>query len=569
MSVTDPAQYGSVLSALQPWLTPYLRVRGLDDDDVILRAVQYGYVDLTRWFEHASARVLGASGVTSISVSERTNRVILGLSDLGLADQVRTTLSDGGVPFAAMTFRLAGPAQADVGRPGMSSRSVAALSQTLSATFDPTPGGVGALYEEASGGLVPCTFGFSAYLDGGQGDLGFVTAAHCSDTFGGVDGSVEFRQNGDSNPIGVEQIDHSNVCGGDCKWSDAAWYEFCCGRDPQFALIARTQDSLGNLPASRTIDNVRPRFQVDGTVSNPVEGDSVFKIGTTTGWTTGEVQDTCVNYMRFGHTLKCQDLADYGRQTADSGGPVLLPDGQTPYIVYIMGIHHGVDLTTGEAIFSAIANIEVDFGDFSGNGGSLRRTGGVLGKQRYGLRRKGNGASGAAGAGRRVMVERQPQGTSVKQRTRVVSVLIAAAGGVGACAGEERIPVTAVIETPLPGFGVELVIPDTVDLGALFEASFLTYGGGCIRPGGVADMEIRQESGGLTFLPWDYLVGEGATPLQPNCADDLQTFRRTAQLRLHTSGEKLVRMVGLSQKEVPVGAITVSRVVFVRDAEGM
>lgn len=370
ISLTDLEEEAAAKSALQPWLNRYLNTRGLAANDVVVRTVAHDYRALTRWFEYASANALVLRGVNSVTVSERGNRVVLGVSDLGATAEVEAVLATGGIPSAAVGFRLAGPARSDEGAAAtaltLARESAFHVDTLLGETFDPTPGGVGGLYENASEQLIPCTFGFSAYLDGGQGDLGFVTASHCSATIGGVDGSVTFRQNGDSNPVGIEQIDHSNVCGSDCKWADAAWYEFVTGRDPEFAWVARTQDSLGNLPDARTIDNSRPRFQVSGTVSNPVEGDSVFKIGTVDGWTTGEVQDTCVNFTRDGFLFKCQDIADYDRDDGDSGGPILLPD-DTRYIVWVIGIHTAEQTNTGWGIFSAIANMEVDFGDASGN----------------------------------------------------------------------------------------------------------------------------------------------------------------------------------------------------------
>ena len=362
ISVTDTIERESVHEALRSWISDYARVRGLSDEDLEWRVVAFGYADLTEWRQSIATSI--ASGedvsVSFVGVSERENRVVVGLRAQAAEASVRASLASRGIPTEALTFKLAGMAASDAGLsfPEPSGSPGTPTTDTLlHETFDPTPGGVGAQYE-ADNELIPCSFGFNARKEDYSGDLGFLTASHCSETVGGVDGSVTFRQNGDSNPVGVEAIDPWFSCGWNCKLADAAWYEFESGRDADFALIARTQDSLGNLPDSRKLGSPS-RFQVNGAVSNPVEGDSVFKIGNATGWTTGEVQDTCVNFSRFGFTLECQDLADYGRATGDSGGPVLLPSGAS-YVVCIIGLHNGVQDATGFGIFSAVANIEGD-----------------------------------------------------------------------------------------------------------------------------------------------------------------------------------------------------------------
>lgn len=89
------------------------------------------------------------------------------------------------------------------------------------------------------------------------------------------------------------------------------------------------------------IDHDKPPLEIFGEISNPVQGDSVHKIGQTTGWTYGVVTNTCVTFARdfsdysssYGQViLSCQDLADYGRNSGDSGAPVFIfPEGETDY----------------------------------------------------------------------------------------------------------------------------------------------------------------------------------------------------------------------------------------------
>lgn len=373
VTVTDETRSSEVVEALAGWIEQLRESRALPDVQVATRWGRYGFGELSVWMERATDFMRGNPNVYFVDLNEDANMIDIGVDDPGSIQMLADLQAVVRAPANAVRLVRGGRAGSDrgVALAAFELDVLAAQSSgTLGQTFQPIPGGVGGLAALAGGAFAPCTFGFPARFGGVSGPNGFVTAAHCSASFGQVNTGT-FRQFTASNPAGTEQIDHRNVCGSKCKWADAAWYSYVSGRSGDLALVARTQDSLGNLQASRTLHGTLPRFQVEGKLSNPLMNEVVYKMGNDRGWSTGVVTRTCVTNqptdpLRVGFTLKCQDYATYVRGAGDSGGPVFRRVA-SPNVVRIMGIHNGVDTNTGEAIFSAMANIEVDFGSAAGN----------------------------------------------------------------------------------------------------------------------------------------------------------------------------------------------------------
>lgn len=98
---------------------------------------------------------------------------------------------------------------------------------------------------------------------------------------------------------------------------------FKSGVSVEFGNIVRTT-SHGTSPGSITIDSANPRFRIIGEAAYPVAGQTLEKIGRTTGWTYGQVTNTCVDTNVAGSniTLLCQDYVSAGIGAGDSGSPV-------------------------------------------------------------------------------------------------------------------------------------------------------------------------------------------------------------------------------------------------------
>jgi hypothetical protein len=70
-----------------------------------------------------------------------------------------------------------------------------------------------------------------------------------------------------------------------------------------------------------TISHTTPRFRIVGETAFPVVGETLNKVGRTTGWTRGPVSATCRNTNVLGTniTLLCQDFVDAGVSGGDRG----------------------------------------------------------------------------------------------------------------------------------------------------------------------------------------------------------------------------------------------------------
>jgi hypothetical protein len=101
---------------------------------------------------------------------------------------------------------------------------------------------------------------------------------------------------------------------------------------------------------------------------NAVVGQSVTKVGRTTGRTVGTVSQTCVNTNVSGSTITqlCQTFANYGNGGGDSGSPVFrittLPS------VILSGINWGGNGTI--SVFSPITQIQQELGALNTCAGS-------------------------------------------------------------------------------------------------------------------------------------------------------------------------------------------------------
>ena len=212
-----------------------------------------------------------------------------------------------------------------------------------------------------------CSIGFIASMDG---DDGFVTASHCSDRQGAVDGTTYYQPSSQvpNSFIGNEIADppyvrNSSGCpkGRKCRRSDANFSSR--GADTRtFSLgkIART-----NAPGSGSLE-------IAGTLSiagedEAIVGDLVDKVGRTTGWTRGRVSNTCVNTGVSGTSivLLCQTWVESiggGAIVAggDSGSPTFIDLGSGSATL-VGGLWGGSSDGT-LLVYSPIDNIRAELG---------------------------------------------------------------------------------------------------------------------------------------------------------------------------------------------------------------
>src|SRR5215468_3496731 len=171
---------------------------------------QYGFLQLKDWHDRHRMTTLAIPGVLLTNISKSRNRLRIGVNDPGLFGRVEEELNGLGIPLAAVEI--------------VETEPVEFLQDTLQSDHRPLLGGLQITLD--AGGS--CTLGFLAVL---QGQAGFVTCSHCTDTQGGVEGTVYHQAtiSGVANRIGVERFDPQYFTGGacpsgrQCRASDSAF----------------------------------------------------------------------------------------------------------------------------------------------------------------------------------------------------------------------------------------------------------------------------------------------------------------------------------------------------------
>jgi hypothetical protein len=331
-------QKGSAPEALMTLLDDVItrevgRGERLSQKGVEIREGQYDFLDLHRWQQQMSPDALALPGVVFTDIDDMTNRLRIGITDLpGGMRAVEELLSTVGVPREAVLISETKP-----------------VFPALRNRRRPLRGGLQINFRNN----LLCSLGFIADR---QGIRGFVTNSHCTTTQGGVEGTVYHQPiaNSSNNEVGVEIADPFYFTGGSCppgrrcRFSDSAF------------VRATTNTSVGTIARPPIVSinwNGVDIFTNTGEVA-PLVGQSVTKVGRTTGRTSGTVQQTCAPYnvADTDITLLCQSRATYSNALGDSGSPVFRITS-TP-IVNLGGIHWGM-IGGVIGVFSPITNIQM------------------------------------------------------------------------------------------------------------------------------------------------------------------------------------------------------------------
>jgi hypothetical protein len=291
------------------------------------------------------------AGVVFTDADETRGRLVVGVLDRGAEGLVRGRLRALGVASQSVDVVETEPIFA------------------LATLRDRSPEIVGGLQIRFSQFL--CSLGFIALAE--NGDTGFVTASHCSDRQGAVDGTTYYQPLDQvaSDFIGTEIADPPYVrnrqgCpkGRKCRMSDA---NFSLGSGPRaltLGAIARTT-GLNSL----VIDAANPTFAITGE-SVAGGGALVNKVGRTTGWTRGTVTNTCVNTSVSGTTivLLCQTFVTGSGVIVgggDSGAPAFTITASGD--ANLVGGLWGGNSSGTQFVYSPISNIKAELGNLTTN----------------------------------------------------------------------------------------------------------------------------------------------------------------------------------------------------------
>lgn len=315
--------------------------RALDQlgPDVRVLQGEFQFVELRAWRHELRSAVFALPGVVTLDVDEATNRIRIGVDRQvapNASRRVARQAAQLGVPRHAVVIESVDPIYQLV---------------TLRDQLRPVPGGVQIHFSNFL-----CTLGFNAVRSGVEG---FVTNSHCTDKQGGVE-STQYFQPLSPAFIGVETVDpeyrrNFTGCprGRVCRWSDSAFAAYDSTSLDQFARIART---VSVNTGSIEIDANNPTFTIASTSSSSV-GQTVNKVGRTTGWTAGLVDSTCVDVGVSGSNIVqlCQDIVLAGVGSGDSGSPVFADSGSGS--VSLRGILWGGNSAGTLFVYSPFANI--------------------------------------------------------------------------------------------------------------------------------------------------------------------------------------------------------------------
>lgn len=178
-----------------------------------------------------------------------------------------------------------------------------------------------------------------------------MTNAHCTSKLGSVSGDSYYQpHNIDSYPnrLGVEYADPSYVAMPNnpqcfyaylCRSADAALVRYDTASQGSWGKIARpTAYGYGGQGITLTRDTVD--FTLHGEVGSAhlVSGQWISKVGRTTGWTAGKIDQTCVgvgvgqvggNWIGYVCQYNVYDFMNAGRGNfadgGDSGSPAFIP----------------------------------------------------------------------------------------------------------------------------------------------------------------------------------------------------------------------------------------------------
>jgi hypothetical protein len=327
-------------AAAERALAPYFGVSGAGAAALQVRRADYDWASLERWQNQAGVEALAMRGTVWVDADEARNRVTIAVERGVSSAQVRAAAARAGMPAAAVVIVEVEPVKQMV---------------TLRERVRPVRGG---LQINFPGFL--CTLGFNANR---SGERSFITNSHCTSEQGGVENTPYWQptQTALSDRIGNEVADptYSQLSGCPpgrrCRRSDAA----------RVAYRAGTTSTLGSI--ARTTGANNGSFTISGSFSitaegSPVVGQTAHKVGRTTGWTRGQITNTCVhtNLLGTNITQLCQSFVSAGAGPGDSGSPVFRRTG-TGSNVTLLGILWGGS-DNGIYVFSPISGIESELG---------------------------------------------------------------------------------------------------------------------------------------------------------------------------------------------------------------
>lgn len=358
VALTDPGDLGLAESRIRAALAePKANESPLEGKTVVGRTVEHSFLQLARFRTVLRQKVFSIAGVTTLGVDESQNKVWIGVTDRAAEQAVQDLLAALEIPSNAVHIGRAGYTQ---------------IQTDLDDAMGYTHGGW--LIETPN----PCSLGPVGRRASDSLPV-FTTASHCTSQYGVLNEDTVYQPTDAGSVIGIEIDDPALTAPAGCptsnycRDSDAALMEAFSPPfdDSKSYRIARPDDSTNceNCTGPRTIDASQPFLVVMSQGNHNTQGEVLHKIGQTTGWTFGVVNQTCMDELGLGPWVRlCSDFVDYSSSTSDSGAPVFKDLGYKLYgeypAVQLRGVHWGkkeVD-DTFSAVMSDLYQVQQDLG---------------------------------------------------------------------------------------------------------------------------------------------------------------------------------------------------------------
>ncbi len=303
---------------------------------------KYRFSDLKKWKDDAGI-LFDIPSLVYIDADEKLNRLSIGVDNIDLSTIVEQRLIQAGIPKDAIVVVKTDPI---------------VYKYTLQSKIRPIQGGIQIRFTNYL-----CTESFNGIRNGVNG---FVINSHCSGKQGGVQ-NTQFYQPINVIPdefIGTEIADPdytrakcsaAKIRGKVCRYSDSAYASNASGVLEALGIVEKPDSAnTGSL-------TVAGDFRITSEGSSIV-GETVNKVGRTTGWSRGAVTRTDVNTGVSGTNIVQlrQDWVSASVGGGDSGSPVFSTINNPAIIddVELRGILWGGDSAGTTYVYSPIANVQ-------------------------------------------------------------------------------------------------------------------------------------------------------------------------------------------------------------------
>jgi hypothetical protein len=360
---------------------------------VRVQAADFDFLELGSIRDRVNAALETEAGVRQVGISMFTNRVEVGVEPTAAA-RVAETLARAGIPDGAVILQPLFAAPDPTTIPPVLDPSPlsdgSGAPPTLNSRLFQIGGGLMMVYLSPSGAepvnyLIQKTCSVGAVVKDASNTFKMLTASHCSNTMGQVDGRGYFQpfipnydktQTVSDLPFAIESLDTpwksalpSLIA---YKWADAllASWTTLTPQNPDFGHMYRpatnhldwnVTDMIPNWP----INTTTPKFDIVRPGQLGMVGEILDKVGYRSGWTSGPTLNNCEDIVYPGvirPKIRCQLLASIPALGGDSGGPIFRILDFNASTVEFIGITTAGDTSIHQTSFAPWDKINLELG---------------------------------------------------------------------------------------------------------------------------------------------------------------------------------------------------------------